>query len=64
MRRKSPPSDHDSEKIMSHNSFGYSKGFEKREGRLPTLEALFIKEIVPVLNKKDEYRGRTLSLKI
>ena len=28
-----------------------------------TLEALFIKEIAPVLNTKDEYRSRTLTLK-
>ena len=33
------------------------------EGRLLTLEALFIKEIAPVLNTKDEYRSRTLTLK-
>ena len=31
--------------------------------RLLTLEALFIKEISPVLNTKDEYRSRTLTLK-
>ena len=31
--------------------------------RLLTLEALFIKEITPVLNTKDEYRSRSLTLK-
>ena len=30
---------------------------------LLTLEALFIKEIDPVINTKDEYRSRTLTLK-
>ena len=33
------------------------------EGRLLTLEALYIKELSPILNTKDEYRSRTLSLK-
>ena len=33
------------------------------DGRLLTLEALFIKERAPVLNTKDEYRSRTLTLK-
>ena len=33
------------------------------DGRLLTLEALFIKELTPVLNTKDEYRSRTLTLK-
>ena len=31
--------------------------------RLLTLEALFIKEFSPVLNTKDEFRSRTLTLK-
>ena len=31
--------------------------------RLLTLETLFIKEINPSLNTKDEYRSRTLTLK-
>ena len=31
--------------------------------KLLTLEALFIKEINPSLNTKDEYRSRTLTLK-
>ena len=31
--------------------------------RLLTLEALFIKEFSPVLNRKDEFRSRTLTLK-
>ena len=35
----------------------------KGESRLLTLEALFIKEFAPVLNTKDEYRSRTLTLK-
>ena len=33
------------------------------DGRLLTLEALFIKELSPTLNTKDEYRSRTLTLK-
>ena len=33
------------------------------ENRLLTLEALFIKEINPILNTKDEYKSRTLTLK-
>ena len=33
------------------------------DSRLLTLEALFIKELAPVLNTKDEYRSRTLTLK-
>ena len=36
---------------------------DKGDGRLLTLEALYIKEIAPVLNTKDEYRSRTLTLK-
>ena len=36
---------------------------DRGDGRLLTLEALFIKEINPVLNTKDEYRSRTLTLK-
>ena len=36
---------------------------DRGDGRLLTLEALFIKEIAPVLNTKDEYRSRTLTLK-
>ena len=36
---------------------------KRGEYRLLTLEALFIKECAPVLNKKDEYRSRTLTLK-
>ena len=36
---------------------------DKGDGRLLTLEALYIKEIGPVLNTKDEYRSRTLTLK-
>ena len=32
------------------------------DGRLLTLEALFIKELTPVLNTKDEYRSMTLTL--
>ena len=35
----------------------------KGDGRLLTLEALFIKEIAPVFNTKDEFRSRTLTLK-
>ena len=31
--------------------------------KLMTLEALFIKEVKPVLNTKDEYKSRTLTLK-
>ena len=31
--------------------------------KLLTLEALFIKEIKPVLNTKDEFRSRELTLK-
>ena len=31
--------------------------------KLLTLEALFIEEIKPELNTKDEYRSRTLKLK-
>lgn len=38
-------------------------GKEKTLPRLLTLEALFIKEINPVLNTKDEFRSRTLTLK-
>ena len=33
------------------------------DGRLLTLEALYIKELSPNLNTKDEYRSRTLTLK-
>ena len=33
------------------------------DSRLLTLEALYIKELAPVLNTKDEYRSRTLTLK-
>ena len=33
------------------------------DGRLLTLEALYIKKLAPVLNTKDEYRSRTLTLK-
>ena len=33
------------------------------ENKLLTLEALFIKEINPILNTKDEYKSRTLTLK-
>ena len=36
---------------------------KRGEYRLLTLEALFIKELAPVLNTKDEYRNRTLTLK-
>ena len=36
---------------------------KRGEYRLLTLEALFIKELAPVLNTKDEYRSRTLTLK-
>ena len=36
---------------------------DKGESRLLTLEALFIKDIAPVLNTKDEFRSRTLTLK-
>ena len=35
----------------------------KGESRLLTLEALFIKEIIPVINTKDEFKSRTLTLK-
>ena len=31
MSGKSPPPEHVIEKIKSHNSFGFSKGFEKRD---------------------------------
>jgi len=31
--------------------------------KLMTLEALFIREIRPVINTKDEYRKRTLTIK-
>ena len=34
------------------------------EGYLMTLEALWIRELNPGINTKDEYRGRTLSIKI
>ena len=33
------------------------------DGRLLTLEALFIKQLAPILKTKDEYRSRTLTLK-
>ena len=33
------------------------------DGRLLTLEVLFIKELTPVLNTKNEYRSRTLTVK-
>ena len=36
---------------------------DRGDGRLLMLEALFIEEIAPVLNTKDEYRSRTLTLK-
>ena len=36
---------------------------KRGEYRLLTLEALFIKDLAPVLNTKDEYRSRTLTLK-
>ena len=32
--------------------------------RLLTLEALFIEQIKPVLNSKDEFRSRTLTLRL
>ena len=35
----------------------------RSDARLLTLEALYIKELAPVLNTKDEYRSRTLTLK-
>ena len=35
----------------------------KWKGTLLSVGALFIKEIAPVLNTKDEYRSRTLTLK-
>ena len=38
-------------------------GKSKFSEKLLTLEALFIKEIKPELNTKDEYRSRTLKLK-
>ena len=37
---------------------------QKGERHLLTLEALFIREIKPVLNTKDEYRSRTLRIKL
>ena len=33
---------------------------DKSESHLLTLQALFIKEIAPVLNTKDEFRNRTV----
>ena len=36
---------------------------QKGERHLLTLEALFIRDIKPVLNTKDEYRSRTLRIK-
>lgn len=36
----------------------------KGEQHLMTLEALFIKDLKPELNKKDEYKSRALVLKI
>lgn len=36
----------------------------KSETHLLTLEALFINEIKPILNTKDEYKRRTITLKI
>ena len=41
------------------NIIGKSRNLHK----VLTLEALFIKEINPSLNTKDEYRSRTLTLK-
>ena len=38
-------------------------GKSKFSEKLLTLEALFIEEIKPELNTKDEYRSRTLKLK-
>ena len=37
---------------------------QKTEVHLITLEALFIKEIEPTINTKDEYRQRTLKIKL
>ena len=34
------------------------------EGYLMTLEALWIRELNPGINTKDEYRSRTLNIKI
>ena len=39
-------------------------GNSKSLVRLLTLEALFIEQIKPVLNSKDEFRSRTLTLKL
>ena len=36
----------------------------KGESRLLTLEALYIQEIKPAINTKDEYRRRTLTIKL
>ena len=47
----------------THDVISILGSMDRGEGRLLTLEALFIKEIAPVLNTKDEYRSRTLTLK-
>ena len=39
-------------------------GTQKTEEHLMTLEALFIKELGPTINTKDEYRQRTLIIKL
>ena len=47
----------------SNNIVSILGKMDRGDGRLLTLEALFIKEIAPELNTKDEYRSRTLTLK-
>ena len=48
---------------LTHDVLSILGSMVRGDGRLLTLEALFLKEIAPVLNRKDEYRSRTLTLK-
>ena len=53
----------DSCEIVPTNDCISILGHSKTDAKLLTLEALFIKKLKPVLNTKDEYRSRTLTLK-
>ena len=46
----------------THDVISILGSMDRGDGCLLTLEALFIKEIAPVLNTKDDYRRRTLTL--
>ena len=66
MNRKGPVKDHavDCDIDLSYNDVDILSSTSRGEFYLLTLEALWIRDIKPCINTKDEFKSRELTIKI